>query len=114
MLVAAKAAGGMGTGLAFIGGVRYISGLYSGARSHFGQGVYGAGYPLGSALGLQLMPPLALAFGGWRGAFVTSSALLLAVLIVYAWQAPAVAPVVVPRSIPDALRTRHRCWCFVP
>ncbi|HEY8806229.1 MAG TPA: MFS transporter, partial [Candidatus Limnocylindria bacterium] len=88
-LLLAKAVGGIGSGMAFVGGVRYIAGLYPGARSHFGQGVYGAGYPLGSALGLQLMPPLALAFGGWRGAFVTSSALLLAVLVVYAWLAPA-------------------------
>ena len=68
-LLLAKAVGGVGSGMAFVGGVRYIAGLYRGARSHFGQGVYGAGYPLGSALGLQLMPPLALAFGGWRGAF---------------------------------------------
>jgi len=79
-LLLAKAVGGIGSGMAFVGGVRYIAGLYSGARSHFGQGLYGAGYPLGSALGLQLMPPLALAFGGWRGEFAASSTLLLPVV----------------------------------
>ena len=52
-LLLAKAVGGIGSGMAFVGGVRYIAGLYSGARSHFGQGLYGAGYPLGGALGLQ-------------------------------------------------------------
>ena len=112
-LLLAKAVGGIGSGMAFVGGVRYIAGLYPGARSHFGQGVYGAGYPLGSALGLQLMPPLALAFGGWRGAFVTSSALLLAVLVVYAWLAPAVPRAVLPGSIRDALRDGNSWWCFV-
>ena len=112
-LLLAKAVGGIGSGLAFLGGVRYIAGLYSGSRSHFGQGVYGAGYPLGSALGLQLMPPLALVFNGWRGAFVASSALLLAVLIVYAWLAPAVPRVVVPGTIRDALRNGNVWWCFV-
>jgi ACS family hexuronate transporter-like MFS transporter len=112
-LLLAKAIGGIGSGMAFLGGVRYIAGLYPGARSHFGQGVYGAGYPLGSALGLQLGPPLALAFGGWRGAFVTSSTLLLAVLIVYAWLAPAVPRVVVPGNVRDALRNGNAWWCFV-
>jgi nitrate/nitrite transporter NarK len=112
-LLLAKAVGGIGSGLAFLAGVRYIAGLYPGARSHVGQGVYGAGYPLGSAIGLQLMPPLALAFGGWRGAFVTSSTLLLAVLVAYAWLAPAVPPVVVPGSIRDALRNGNAWWCFV-
>ena len=112
-LLLAKAVGGVGSGLAFLGGVRYIAGLYAGARSHFGQGMYGAGYPLGSALGLQLMPPLALAFNGWRGAFVASSMLLLVVLIVYAWLAPAVPRVVVPGSIRDALRNGNVWWCFV-
>jgi ACS family hexuronate transporter-like MFS transporter len=112
-LLLAKAVGGIGSGMAFVGGVRYVAGLYLGARSHFGQGVYGAGYPLGSAIGLQLMPPLALAFGGWRGAFLTSSTLLLAVLLVYTWLAPAVPRAVAPGSITDALRDGNSWWCFV-
>ena len=112
-LVGAKALGGIGTGLAFIGGVRYVSGLYGGARSHFGQGIYGAGFPLGSALGLQVMPPLALAFGGWRGAFLAAAALLVVVLAAYAWLAPAVQRVVVRGDIRDALRDGNAWWCFV-
>ncbi|MDP9245783.1 MAG: MFS transporter [Chloroflexota bacterium] len=112
-LLVAKAVGGIGSGLAFLGGVRYIAGLYPGARSHFGQGVYGAGYPLGSALGLQLMPPLALVFGGWRGAFVASSTLLAAVLVLYAWRAPIVPRAALPGTIRDALRNGNSWWCFV-
>jgi nitrate/nitrite transporter NarK len=113
LLLVAKAVGGIGSGLAFIGGVRYIAGLYGGGRSHFGQGLYGAGYPLGSALGLQVMPPLALAFGGWRGAFLASSILLAAVLVLYLRAAPAVPRVVLAGDIRDALRTRNAWWCFV-
>jgi len=112
-LLLAKAVGGVGSGMAFVGGVRYIAGLYGGARSHFGQGVYGAGYPLGSALGLQLMPPLALAFGGWRGAFAASSTLLLAVLVVYAWRAPTVPRTVTSGDMRDAIRNGNAWWCFV-
>jgi nitrate/nitrite transporter NarK len=59
------------------------------------------------------MPPLALAFSGWRGAFVASSALLIAVLIGYAWLAPAVPRVSVPGTIRDALRDGNSWWCFV-
>ena len=112
-LLLAKAVGGIGSGMAFVGGVRYIAGLYGGTRSHFGQGLYGAGYPLGSALGLQLMPPLALAFGGWRGAFVTSSVLLLVVLAGYARWAPTVPRTALPGDIRDALRNGNAWWCFV-
>lgn len=112
-LLLAKAVGGIGSGMAFVGGVRYIAGLYGGARSHFGQGMYGAGYPLGGALGLQLMPPLALAFGGWRGAFVVSSVLLLVVLLGYARSAPTVPRMVLPGDIRDALRDGNAWWCFI-
>ena len=112
-LLAAKALGGVGSAMAFVGGVRYIAGLYPGARSHFGQGLYGAGYPLGSALGLQLMPPLALAFGGWRGAFVASSALILVIFIAYGRLAPRVPAVRLPGGIRDALRNGNAWWCFV-
>jgi len=112
-LLLAKVIGGVGSGMAFVGGVRYIAGLYGGTRSHFGQGVYGAGYPLGSAIGLQAMPPLALAFGGWRGAFATSSLLILAILVVYAWLARSVPRNVVPGDIRDAVRDGNSWWCFV-
>ena len=112
-LLAAKALAGVGTGLGFVGGVRYIVGLYGDSRSHFGQGIYGAGFPLGSAIGLQLMPPLALAFGGWRAAFVVSSGLLVAVLVLYAALAPAVASVPVRGSLRDAMANANARWCAV-
>jgi len=52
-----KALQGMASALTFIAGARYIAGLYRGKRSHLALGIYGAGYPLGSALALALMPP---------------------------------------------------------
>lgn len=113
VLLLAKAVAGIGSGIAFVGGVRYIVGLYGGARSHFGQGMYGAGYPLGSALGLQLMPALALAFGGWRGAFLSSSVLLLVVLILYSAAAPSVGSATVRGNILDALRNANARWCAI-
>ena len=112
-LLVAKSVGGIASGLAFVGGVRYVAGLYAGGRPHFGQGLYGAGFPLGSALGLQLLPPLALLFGGWRGGLAASSAILvLATAVWWAWAPP------VPRTratgdLRDALRSGTVRWCFV-
>jgi nitrate/nitrite transporter NarK len=113
VLLLAKAIGGVGTGVAFVGGVRYITGLYGDGRSHFGQGVYGAGYPLGSALSLQVMPALALALGGWRGAFLSSSTVLLVVLVGYALVAPNVGSAPVRGNIGDALGNANARWCAI-
>ncbi len=112
-LLAAKSVGGIASGLAFVGGVRYVAGLYAGGRPHFGQGLYGAGFPLGSAFGLQLLPPLALLFGGWRGGLAGSSLiLLLATAAWWAWAPP------VPRTratgdLRDAVGSGTVRWCFV-
>ncbi len=112
-LLFAKAVGGIGSGIAFVAGVRYVAGLYAGERSHFGQGIYGAGFPLGSAIGLQLMPPLALALGGWRVAFAASSLLILAVAVIFAALAPPVPRLAARGDIRDALRSGNAWWCFV-
>jgi predicted MFS family arabinose efflux permease len=104
----AKAVQGVGSALAFVAGARYLAGLYGARRNHFALGLYGGGYPLGSAVALVAMPPLAAALGGWRGAFWAEAAFLSTVAIVW-WAAPAVAPVTRPGGILDALRCRN-CW----
>ncbi|MGH2490808.1 MAG: MFS transporter, partial [Candidatus Limnocylindria bacterium] len=65
----AKATQGIGSALAFVAAARYLAGLYGDRRNHFALGLYGGGFPLGSAVALVAMPPLAAALGGWRGAF---------------------------------------------
>jgi nitrate/nitrite transporter NarK len=106
-LIAAKAAGGIGSGVAFIAGVRYIASLYGGARSHVGQGIYGGGYPLGSALGVWAMAPLATAYG-WRAAIHAASAFIAVVFV--AWLlAPDVPRTRATGRLFDAL-TCANCW----
>jgi len=102
-LLAAKTLNGLGGGAAFIGGVRYVSGLYGAARSHAGQGLYGSGYPTGSAIALLVMPALAIG-AGWRGAFVLSSLAIAAVLV--AWL---VAPEVASRERGATAAAAMRC-----
>ena len=106
-LLVAKAIGGLGGGVAFLAGIRYVQRRYGEGRPHFGQGLYGAGFPLGSAIGLWVMPPLALAYG-WRGAFwVTSAAIALCLV---AWLAASSMPRMArPGTVLDALRCRN-CW----
>jgi len=112
-LLVAKGVGGIASGLAFVGGVRYVAGLYADRRPHFGQGLYGAGFPLGSALGLQLLPPLALAFGGWRAGLAASSAILVLATVVWWRWAPAVPRTRATGGLRDAFGSGNAWWCFV-
>ena len=104
----AKAIQGIGSALAFVAAARYLAGLYGERRNHFALGLYGGGFPLGSAVALVAMPPLAAALGGWRGAFWAEAAFVGAAAVAW-WRAPAVPPVVRTGSIRDALRCPN-CW----
>ena len=106
--LAAKAVQGAGSALAFVAGARYLAGLYGDRRSHFALGLFGAGFPLGSAVALVAMPALAAGLGGWRGAFWAEAA-FIGVAAVAWWAAPKVAPVARRGTIRDALRCPN-CW----
>lgn len=111
LLLLAKAIGGVGAGFGFLAGIRYIQRRYGDARPHFGQGLYGAGYPLGSAIGLWGMPPLALLWD-WRGAFAAASILIALVLFAWLWATP-VRPMERPGTMLDAARCLNCWWTLV-
>src|SRR5436189_276843 len=90
--LAAKAIQGIGSALAFVAAARYLAGLYGERRNHFALGLYGAGFPLGSAIALLAMPPLAASLGGWRGAFWIEAA-FVGIATALWWSVPAVPPV---------------------
>jgi predicted MFS family arabinose efflux permease len=104
----AKVVQGIGSAFAFVAGARYLAGLYGERRNHFALGFYGAGYPLGSAVALVAMPPLAAALNGWRGAFWAEAAFVGIAAIAWS-RAPTVPPVARPGNIRDALRCPN-CW----
>jgi predicted MFS family arabinose efflux permease len=106
--LAAKAIQGIGSALAFVAAARYLAGLYGERRNHFALGLYGGGFPLGSAVALVAMPPLAAALGGWRGAFWVEAA-FVAVAAAAWWRVPAVPRVARSGNIRDALRCPN-CW----
>ncbi|MEP6693706.1 MAG: MFS transporter [Chloroflexota bacterium] len=104
----AKAVQGVGSALAFVASARYLAGLYGERRNHFALGLYGGGFPLGSALALVAMPTLATALGGWRGAFWAEAAFVGATAAAW-WLAPSVPTIPRPGNIRDALRCPN-CW----
>lgn len=105
-----KAVQGAGSALSFVAATRYIAALYGERRSHFALGLYGAGFPLGSALALVVMPTLATLLGGWHAAFAAEAALIAAVAL--AWRAaPDTAGVVGAGDIRDAVRCPN-CWAL--
>jgi len=106
-LLLAKAVDGFASALGFVAGARYVAGMYRDDRSHFGLGLYGAGYPLGSAAALLVMPTLGVAFG-WRGAFAFSGAFVAATLALW-YLAPSVPTITRSAGMPSALRCAN-CW----
>jgi nitrate/nitrite transporter NarK len=106
--LAGKVLQGLGSALAFISSTRYIVGLYEGRRSHFALGLYGAGFPLGTAVSLIVMPSLATALGGWRPAIGLETVFVGACAIAWS-RAPAVVHAPAPGTMFDAFRSRN-CW----
>jgi len=108
VLIAAKIVQGIGSAFAFVAAARYIAGLYGADRPHFGLGLYGAGYPLGSGLALVAMPQVATTFGGWRASFGLEAVILAGLFAVWLG-APSVSGVRREGSMLDALRSPN-CW----
>jgi nitrate/nitrite transporter NarK len=109
ILLVAKAVQGIGSALAFVASARYIAGLYSDDRPHFGLGLYGGGFPLGSAIALLSTPTMASGFGGWRGSYAAEAVALAALLAVWIGFARRVDAVPREGSMLDALRCAN-CW----
>jgi CP family cyanate transporter-like MFS transporter len=109
VLLAAKVIQGSGSALAFVASARFIAGLYRGAQPHFGLGLYGGGFPLGSALALLSTPTIAGALGGWRGSFAAEAAGLALIFVLWSLLAPAVPAVRRVGNMIDALRCAN-CW----
>lgn len=103
-----KACQGTGSALAFISATRYIAALYGSRRSHFALGLYGAGFLLGSAAALLVLPTLAATVGGWRQAIGLEAAFIAGCALLWT-SAPRVAHVPALGSMRDALRCAN-CW----
>jgi len=78
---------GLGTGVSFVAGARYVADMFAGPRLHLAQGFYGASVLLGSGFVIYAIPLLSAAFG-WRGAFFFTAALAAIAAVTWIWLAP--------------------------
>jgi nitrate/nitrite transporter NarK len=109
VLLLAKAIQGAGSALAFVASTRFIAGLYGEDQPHFGLGLYGGGFPLGSAAALLSTPTIAGALGGWRGSYAAEAAGLALIFVLWMSLAPSVPAIRRVGSMIDALRCAN-CW----
>ena len=111
LLLVARAVSGIGAGLGLLGGLRYIGRRYEGESAHFGTGLYGGGFPLGSAVALWTVPPLAAAWD-WRTAFLITACVMAAIVLLWL-RVPSVPRLARPGNMLVAVRDGNCWWTFV-
>jgi NNP family nitrate/nitrite transporter-like MFS transporter len=79
---------GLGTGVCFVAGARYVADMFTGPRLHLAQGLYGASVLLGSGFVIYAIPLLSAAFG-WRGAFFCTAGLAALGAVIWIGLSPA-------------------------
>jgi MFS family permease len=86
---------GLGTGVCFVGGARYVHAAAAGPRLNFAQGLFGGSVQLGAGFVILAVPRLYL-LAGWRATFLVSAGMALAAAIIWLAAAPKVTSGVAP------------------
>ncbi len=94
-LLACKIFTGMGTGVCFVGGARYIHQALAGPRLHVAQGFFGGSIQMGAGFVILAVPRLNLV-AGWRVTFLVSAGMAVTAAIIWLAAAPTVAPIASP------------------
>jgi len=81
---------GVGTGVCFVGGARYVHTAVAGRRLHLAQGLFGGSIQLGAGFVILAVPRLNLV-AGWRVTFLVSAGMALTAAIIWFAAAPDVA-----------------------
>jgi MFS family permease len=81
---------GMGTGVCFVGGARYIHEATAGPRLHVAQGFFGGSIQMGAGFVILVEPRLYLLLHGWRSTFLVCGAMALTAAIVWLAASPTV------------------------
>jgi nitrate/nitrite transporter NarK len=80
---------GMGTGVCFVGGARYVHEATAGPRLHVAQGFFGGSIQLGAGFVILAVPRLYL-LAGWRATFLVSGGMALTAAVIWLAGAPTV------------------------
>ena len=78
---------GIGTGMAFIAGARYVPTFFAGKEIQRAQGVYGGSILLGSGFVIYGIPQI-LAAVGWHNVFMVTGAMAGLLAVLWFWFAP--------------------------
>jgi len=89
-LLVCKIFTGMGTGVCFVGGARYVHNAAAGPGLHTAQGFFGGSIQLGAGFVILAVPRLYL-LAGWRATFLVSAGMALTAAIIWLAAAPTVA-----------------------
>src|SRR5258705_6102390 len=81
---------GMGTGVCFVGGARYVHNAAAGPRLHTAQGFFGGSIQMGAGFLILAVPRLYL-LAGWRATFIVSGGMALTAAVIWVIAAPHVA-----------------------
>ena len=73
---------GIGTGVCFVGGARYVHAAAAGRRLNFAQGLFGGSVQLGAGFVILAVPRLYL-LAGWRTTFLVSAGMALTAAIIW-------------------------------
>jgi MFS family permease len=90
---------GMGTGVCFVGGARYIHAAAAGRRLNVAQGLFGGSIQMGAGFVILAVPQLNR-FAGWRATFLVSAGMALTAAVIWFSAAP---DVTFPPSPPGQL-----------
>src|ERR1700733_12111325 len=80
---------GMGTGVCFVGGARYVHEAAAGPKLHVAQGFFGGSIQMGAGFVILAVPRLYL-LAGWRATFVVSAGMVLVAAIIWVSASPTV------------------------
>jgi nitrate/nitrite transporter NarK len=80
---------GIGTGVCFVGGARYVHEATAGPRLHVAQGFFGGSIQLGAGFVILAVPRLYL-LAGWRATFIVSAGMALTAAVIWLAGSPTV------------------------
>jgi nitrate/nitrite transporter NarK len=81
---------GLGTGICFVGGARYIHEGCAGPRLQVAQGLFGGSIQMGAGFVIFAVPRLYLLLRGWRATFLVCAGMVLLAAVIWLTAAPRV------------------------
>jgi MFS family permease len=102
---------GMGTGVCFVGGARYIHEGCRGPRLHVTQGFFGGSIQLGAGFVIFAVP-LIYRLAGWRATFLVCAGMVLVAAVIWIAKAPLVEFPPSPPGRFHEMLIAPQLWCL--